>query len=172
MGLLIRFRTVKKFQPSSTQVHFPGHSFHFLIYWLLPFVWHYDDVIFRISMYAAFLLTLLIYAMISFCFLFFHFSIIFRYSLLTFFYLILYLILFFIQWDLALHFSICIVSLAPFSFSGNRLYAIFPISVWAFYNILVLIGTRCVDWYSHFHFICVFSVRLDVVDVLLSAIFL
>jgi hypothetical protein len=46
------------------------------------------------------------------------------------------------QWDLALHFTICILSLAPFSFSGNRLYAILPIIVWAFYNILVLIGTR------------------------------
>ena len=56
----------------------------------------------------------------------------------------LFFLILILQWDLALHFSICIVSLAPFSFTGDRLYAIFPISVWAFYNILVLIGTRCV----------------------------
>ena len=46
------------------------------------------------------------------------------------------------QWDLAMHLSVCLASLTPFLFSGNRLYAILPISVWAFYNILVLIGTR------------------------------
>ena len=46
------------------------------------------------------------------------------------------------QWDMAMHLSVCLASLTPFLFSGNRLYAILPISVWAFYNILVLIGTR------------------------------
>ena len=46
------------------------------------------------------------------------------------------------QWDLALHLAVCLASLTPFLFSGNRLYAILPISVWAFYNVLVLIGTR------------------------------
>lgn len=46
------------------------------------------------------------------------------------------------QWDLVLHLSICIISLAPYTVTGSRLYSIVPICVWAFYNFLFLIGTR------------------------------
>eukprot|EP01041_Mallomonas_annulata_P009449 gene9448-19627_t len=46
------------------------------------------------------------------------------------------------QWDLSLHLFVSIVSLVPFFFTGNRLYAIVPISIWAFYNVLFLIATR------------------------------
>lgn len=49
---------------------------------------------------------------------------------------------FIFQWDLVIHMAICIVSLAPFMVTGSRLYSVVPISVWAFYNILFLIGTR------------------------------
>lgn len=46
------------------------------------------------------------------------------------------------QWGLVSHLSICILSLLPFAFFGKREIAILPISVWIFYNILFLIGTR------------------------------
>lgn len=49
---------------------------------------------------------------------------------------------FIFQWDLVVHLAICIISLAPFMITGSRLYSIVPITVWAFYNILFLIGTR------------------------------
>jgi len=49
---------------------------------------------------------------------------------------------FIFQWDLVVHLAICIISLAPFMLTGSRLYSVVPISVWAFYNILFLIGTR------------------------------
>jgi len=49
---------------------------------------------------------------------------------------------FIFQWDLVLHLSICIISLAPFALTGSRVYSIVPISVWLFYNVLFLIGTR------------------------------
>jgi hypothetical protein len=38
------------------------------------------------------------------------------------------------------HLSVCLSSLTPFAFSGNRLFAIIPLSVWLFYNFLFLIG--------------------------------
>lgn len=44
------------------------------------------------------------------------------------------------QWDLVLHLSVCILSLTPFFFTGRRVYSILPLGVWAFYNILFLIG--------------------------------
>lgn len=34
------------------------------------------------------------------------------------------------------------LSLAPFLFTGERIFAILPISVWAFYNFLFVIGGR------------------------------
>ena len=40
------------------------------------------------------------------------------------------------QWDLVLYLSICMVSLVPFVFTGNRLYAIIPISIWVLYNVM------------------------------------
>lgn len=46
------------------------------------------------------------------------------------------------EWDLSLHLFVSIVSLAPFFFSGDFIYAIIPFNVWAFYNILFLIPTR------------------------------
>jgi len=49
---------------------------------------------------------------------------------------------FIFQWDLVVHLAICIFSLAPFMLTGSRLYSVVPIIVWAFYNILFLIGTR------------------------------
>lgn len=36
----------------------------------------------------------------------------------------------------------CIFSLAPYAFSGSRLYSIVPISIWIFYNMLFLLGPR------------------------------
>jgi hypothetical protein len=45
------------------------------------------------------------------------------------------------KWDLFFHLFVCISSLIPFAFSGNRLVAIFPLSVWGFYNIFFFIGT-------------------------------
>ena len=46
------------------------------------------------------------------------------------------------KWDLLLHLCICLSSLSPFAFSGNRLFAIIPLSVWSFYNLIFLISTR------------------------------
>lgn len=37
---------------------------------------------------------------------------------------------------------ICVLSLTPFFFTGRRLYSLIPISVWAFYNVLFLIGPQ------------------------------
>ena len=45
------------------------------------------------------------------------------------------------KWDLSFHLSVCLASLTPFAFTGQRLFAILPLSVWAFYNTLFLIGT-------------------------------
>jgi hypothetical protein len=46
------------------------------------------------------------------------------------------------QWDLVLHLSICLCSLIPFIFSGDRLLSLLPISVWIFYHVLFLLGPR------------------------------
>lgn len=46
------------------------------------------------------------------------------------------------QWDLVLHFCICIASLTPFFFTGDRIYAIIPLSIWLFYHILFYLGPR------------------------------
>jgi hypothetical protein len=46
------------------------------------------------------------------------------------------------QWELAIHLFVCILSLSPFFFTGRRLFAILPISVWAFYNVLFFIGPQ------------------------------
>ena len=46
------------------------------------------------------------------------------------------------QWELAIHFLVCILSLAPFFFTGRRLFSLIPISVWLFYNVLFLIGPQ------------------------------
>lgn len=46
------------------------------------------------------------------------------------------------QWDLALHLSVCIASLCPFFFTGDRLYSFLPLSVWAFYHVLFLLGPK------------------------------
>ena len=45
------------------------------------------------------------------------------------------------KWDLVFHISVCLASMLPFAFSGNRLFAIIPLSIWLFYNILFVIGT-------------------------------
>ncbi|RYG66053.1 hypothetical protein EON64_10625 [archaeon] len=44
------------------------------------------------------------------------------------------------QWDLVLHFLICLLSLCPFFFSGNRLFALLPLSVWVFYHVLFILN--------------------------------
>lgn len=49
------------------------------------------------------------------------------------------------QWDLVLYLSICMVSLVPFVFTGNRLYAIIPISIWVLYNVMFFVGARTAD---------------------------
>lgn len=46
------------------------------------------------------------------------------------------------QWELFIHLSICITALLTFAFTGSRYAVILPISVWSFYNILFLIGTK------------------------------
>ena len=46
------------------------------------------------------------------------------------------------QWDLVLHLLICLFSLTPFLFTGERMVAILPLSVWLFYNVLVMVGPR------------------------------
>lgn len=46
------------------------------------------------------------------------------------------------QWSLVLHFLICIVSLLPFAFTGQRDFAILPICIWVFYNVLFFFGSR------------------------------
>jgi hypothetical protein len=46
------------------------------------------------------------------------------------------------QWDLVVHLSVCILSLCPFFFTGNRIYSMLPLSVWAFYHVLFLLGPK------------------------------
>jgi hypothetical protein len=46
------------------------------------------------------------------------------------------------QWELAAHLLVCILSLTPFFFTGRRLFSLIPISVWAFYNVLFLVGPQ------------------------------
>ncbi len=46
------------------------------------------------------------------------------------------------QWDLVIHFAICILSLVPFSLTGERLYSFLPLSVWLFYHLLFIIYPR------------------------------
>ena len=46
------------------------------------------------------------------------------------------------QWELAIHLVVCIISLAPFFFTGRRVFSLLPISVWLFYNVLFLIGPQ------------------------------
>lgn len=38
------------------------------------------------------------------------------------------------EWEFAVHVILCMVSLAPFVFSGDPRWAALPLSVWAFYN--------------------------------------
>ena len=52
---------------------------------------------------------------------------------------------FFFQWDLVLYLSLCMLSLLPFCFTGDKFYAIIPISIWILYNVLFLMGSRRVD---------------------------
>lgn len=49
------------------------------------------------------------------------------------------------KWDLFFHLSVCIFSLGPFGYTGNQAYTVLPLSVWGFYNVLFLIGSRSVD---------------------------
>lgn len=49
------------------------------------------------------------------------------------------------QWDLVSYFSLAIFSLFPFIFTGRRFYAVLPLIVWGFYNILFLIGVQRVN---------------------------
>ena len=44
--------------------------------------------------------------------------------------------------DLFFHLSVCVLALVPYSVTGARLYAAIPLSVWVFYNLLFLVGTR------------------------------
>jgi hypothetical protein len=44
------------------------------------------------------------------------------------------------QWELVLHLSVCILSLSPFFFTGERIFSTVPLAVWLFYNSLFLIG--------------------------------
>lgn len=46
------------------------------------------------------------------------------------------------KWDLVWHLSVCLLSLSPFAFSGNRGFAVLPFSVWLFYNALFWLGSR------------------------------
>jgi hypothetical protein len=46
------------------------------------------------------------------------------------------------QWELAMHLLVCILSLSPFFFTGRRLFSLIPISVWAFYNVLFILGPQ------------------------------
>jgi uncharacterized Tic20 family protein len=46
------------------------------------------------------------------------------------------------KWNLAVHLSICVGSLLPFLFIGERDYVVVPIVVWACYNILFVIGSK------------------------------
>ena len=46
------------------------------------------------------------------------------------------------QWELAIHLLVCILSLTPFFFTGRRVYSLFPIFVWLFYNVLFLMGPQ------------------------------
>lgn len=41
-----------------------------------------------------------------------------------------------------LHFLICIGSLSPFLFTGNRIYSLIPLSIWIFYHVLFYLGPR------------------------------
>lgn len=41
-----------------------------------------------------------------------------------------------------MHLSICIFSLAPFVFSGDRRFALVPLSLWLFYHVLFILGPR------------------------------
>lgn len=41
-----------------------------------------------------------------------------------------------------MHLSICIFSLAPFVFSGDRRFALVPLSLWLFYHVLFIVGPR------------------------------
>lgn len=52
---------------------------------------------------------------------------------------------FIFQWDLVIYLSACIVSLIPFTFTGRYEYSIVPITIWALYNILFLMGARRAD---------------------------
>lgn len=42
------------------------------------------------------------------------------------------------QWDLLFYMLVCTLSLSPFWFSGRRLLALIPLSVWASLNALFL----------------------------------
>lgn len=46
------------------------------------------------------------------------------------------------QWDLVLHLALCIFTLLPFLFSGDRKFAFIPITIWVFYHVLFLLGPR------------------------------
>ncbi len=41
-----------------------------------------------------------------------------------------------------MHLIVCILSLTPFFFTGRRLFSLIPISVWAFYNVLFILGPQ------------------------------
>ena len=41
-----------------------------------------------------------------------------------------------------MHLSSCIISLTPFAFTGERIYAIIPMFVWLLYNMLFLVGNK------------------------------
>lgn len=44
------------------------------------------------------------------------------------------------QWDLVIHLFVCIASLCPFFFTGNRVFSLIPLTIWAFYHVLFLLG--------------------------------
>lgn len=71
------------------------------------------------------------------------------------------------KWDLVWHLSVCLLSLSPFAFSGNRGFAVLPFSVWLFYNALFWLGSRANLIFPGFGRVTL-SFRQSVEDLLVS----